>query len=76
MSNTRLPALRIRLDLAIKTDPTDMTAFGTSVGKVHALKAAALEAGFTLTEEMTSRVGTFEFPAAPEAEVKNPQAAE
>ncbi len=69
----RSTALRIRMDMALKADAGDLTAFAEAVQKVEALKTAALDAGFVFTEEVTSRVGSFEFaddnpPEAPQEE--------
>jgi len=58
---TRSTALRIRMDLALPADTTDMTGFAAAVAKVEALKASALEAGFVFTDDLTSRVGSFAF---------------
>lgn len=63
---SRSTAIRVRMDLAIKTDTTDMEAFAASVAKVQALKAAAIEAGFSFTEEVSSRVGSHDFGATEE----------
>lgn len=61
----RSTALRVRMDLALPADTTDMAGFAAAVAKVEALKAAALDAGFVFTDELTSRVGSFEFGDAP-----------
>ena len=57
----RTTALRIRMDLALETDASNMSVFAETVQKVEALKKAVLEAGFVFAEDVTSRVGSFEF---------------
>ncbi len=56
----RQPAMRVRMDMAIKLDPTDIESVMHAAKAIQNLKAAATGQGFVFTEEVNSRVGSFD----------------
>ena len=57
----RTPALRIKLNLALKADISNMTEFGKAVKTNEKLRAYAKELGYVETSEFASVVGSFDF---------------
>lgn len=57
----RETALRIRIDLALSVDATDLSAFGQAVKKLDDLKSSIKDQGFTFTKDISSTVGSYDF---------------
>lgn len=54
----RKPAMRVRMDLAIVTNPAELSDLTDAAKKIEALKVAAKELGFTLTADVTAKLGS------------------
>lgn len=69
----RSTAMRIRIDLAIPMDLSDMTSVMAASNAIEDLKDAAIKAGFVFTDEISPRAGSYDFGGegdekAPDAE--------
>ena len=64
----RKPAMRVRMDLAIETNPADIDQVMASAKAIEALKTAAKDLGFTMTADVTAKLGSVGVDDEPEAE--------
>jgi len=73
----RSTAMRIRMDMALPVNPGDFEDVGNAARKLDELKKAAKAAGFTFTEEVSARVGSYDFgeatPETSETSTKDPE---
>ena len=50
--------MRVRMDLAIETNPAELSELTNAAKAIEALKTAAKELGFTLTADVTAKLGS------------------
>ena len=50
--------MRVRLDLAIETNPAELSELTNAAKKIEALKTAAKDLGFTMTADVTAKLGS------------------
>lgn len=74
---TRSTAMKVRMDLAIKTDPASIDSVLATSRAIENLKQHALRLGFILAADVSAKVGTHEFPPeAPVDDAGDPPASE
>ena len=55
---SRQTVMKIRIDAALPTDPADLGAVTANAQKIEELKKHLAENGFTLTGEVSAKLGT------------------
>lgn len=60
--STRSTAMKVRVDLAIKTDPANIDDLMKTSNAIQTLKIHAADLGFVLTVDVSAKMGTYEFP--------------